>query len=119
MLAVTTSIVVALALALHAVGEGMALGALLGSEQRHPVRRWVLMAALSPAPGAVAVSLAPIPEEAHPLLYALLAGVLLRASWIAAKLASGTAPHRRMPGLPALAILIGSALATAMVAIAV
>ncbi len=81
-LALTNSLVVAAALAVHALAEGVAVGALLGSQPRRRLTGWLALMGLSPIAGAAAISTFPLPPAAEPLLLALAAGVLAQVARI-------------------------------------
>ncbi len=81
-LALTNSLVVAAALAVHALAEGVAVGALLASQFRRRLTGWLGVMCLSPIAGVAAVSSFPLPPAAEPLLLALAAGVLAQVARI-------------------------------------
>jgi zinc transporter ZupT len=81
-LALTNSLVVAVALAVHPLAEGVAVGALLGSQPWRRVTGWLAVMGLSPIAGAAAISGYPLPPAAEPLLLALVAGVLTQVARI-------------------------------------
>jgi len=96
--ALTGSAMVALALAAHAFGEGLATGALLGGQPRHRVAGWLAFMCLSPVLGALAADSLAVPESAEPIPLALAAGVLLQAAWVSLRtISSGL---RRSPTRP-------------------
>ena len=80
-LALAASVTVTVALAVHALAEGLATGALLGAQPRQAAA-WLAAMCLSPAAGAVIISARPLPAAAQPLLLALAAGVLVQAARI-------------------------------------
>ncbi|MET9834045.1 hypothetical protein ABZ078_33195 [Streptomyces sp. NPDC006385] len=94
-LALGGSPAVAAALAVHAFAEGLAVGALLGSQPRLRTAAWLTAMCLSPAAGAWATGLRPLPAAADPILIALVAGVLGQAAYISLTAASRHAPAGR------------------------
>lgn len=58
-LALTASLTVTVALAVHAMAEGLAVGALLGSQSRRRVAGWLAAMCLSPVAGAAAITAYP------------------------------------------------------------
>ncbi len=98
-LALTASLTVTVALAVHAMAEGLAVGALLGGQSRRRVAGWLAAMCLSPLAGAVAASASPLPAAAGPVLMAFAAGVLAQAARISLGAASrGPAGRRLAPG---------------------
>ncbi|HZD66188.1 MAG TPA: hypothetical protein VE152_08835 [Acidimicrobiales bacterium] len=85
--AVTGSVAVVAALVLHAASEGFALTSLLGGERRRTIASWLTLACVAPAVGAVVLSVVPLPDQADPLLTAVVAGVLVRMALAAWQLA--------------------------------
>lgn len=81
-LALAASVIVAAALAVHALAEGLAVGALLGCQSRRRVAGWLAVMCLSPAAGAVTASALPMLAAAGPVLLAVAAGVLGQAARI-------------------------------------
>ncbi|WP_327432898.1 hypothetical protein [Streptomyces sp. NBC_01236] len=116
-LALSGSPVVAGALAVHALAEGLAVGALLHAEPRRRMALWSSVLCLGPAAGALAVGL--LPEHVEPLLVALAAGVLVQAAWVSLKAAAHLGPHGwRLGPRPAAAALCASALVVLAVLVA-
>jgi zinc transporter ZupT len=94
-IALAGSAVVALALAAHAFGEGLATGALLGGQPRRRVAGWLALMCLSPLIGAAAAGAFPVPAAAEPLLLAVAAGVLAQAARVSLRAAfRGLRPAR-------------------------
>jgi ZIP family zinc transporter len=113
-LAVAASAPLVLALVVHASSEGFALTALLGADQPvdqpvdqpadqpadqpgarnlKPERRrtmlvWLTIACVAPAFGMLVVGSLGLPEKAHPLLTAAVAGVLARTALAAYRIAA-------------------------------
>jgi hypothetical protein len=79
-LALAASVTVTAALTVHALAEGLAAGALLGSQPRRRATTWLTAMCLSPVAGAVVTSARPLPAAAGPVLLALAAGVLAQAA---------------------------------------
>ena len=101
-IALAGSAAVALALAAHAFGEGLATGALLGSQSRRRVAGWLALMCLSPVAGAVAADAFPVPEAAEPVLLAVAAGVLAQAARVSLRAAfHGPRPARLLVSRPA------------------
>jgi hypothetical protein len=76
------------ALAVHALGEGLAVGALLRGQRRRRAAAWLAAMCVSPVIGGLVTNAHPMPVAARPLLLALAGGVLaqaarvsLRAAW--------------------------------------
>jgi zinc transporter ZupT len=101
-IALAGSAVVALALAAHALGEGLAAGALLGGQPRRRVAGWLALMCLSPVIGAAAAEAFGVPEAAEPVLLALAAGVLAQAAQVSLRAAfRGLRPARLLLSRPA------------------
>ncbi|GAA2651267.1 hypothetical protein [Streptomyces vastus] len=115
-LALTASVAVVAALLVHAVGEGLALAALLGVQPTRRVAPWIGLACLSPVAGAFVTSALPIPAGIMPLLLAFVGGVLAQAAWVALRLAHQQRPAgRRVLGVPAAMAMTLMAVLTALV----
>ena len=80
------STVVAVGLAVHAFGEGLATAALLGAQRRRMVG-WLALMCVSPVVGAVVASAVRVPAAAEPMLLALAAGVIAQAAWVSLRAA--------------------------------
>jgi zinc transporter ZupT len=94
-IALAGSAAVALALATHAFGEGLATGALLGGQARRRVVGWLALMCLSPVVGAAATDTFAIPAAAEPVLLAVAAGVLAQAAQVSLRAAfRGLRPTR-------------------------
>jgi len=103
-IALAGSVAVALALATHAFGEGLATGALLGGQPRRRVAGWLALMCLSPVIGAAVTDAFPVPETAEPVLVAVAAGVLGQAAWVSLSAAfGGLRPTRLLLSAPAAA----------------
>jgi zinc transporter ZupT len=101
-IALAGSAAVALALAAHAFGEGLATGALLGSQPRRRVAVWLALMCFSPVIGAAAADAFPVPAAAEPVLLAMAAGILAQAARISLRAAfRGLRPTRLLLSRPA------------------
>lgn len=105
------------ALVVHAAAEGLALTALLEARGRRRISLWLALACLSPLLGSLATQAVSLPDGAHALLMAVVAGVLLRGATGAAVLL-----RERYPAAHAwhgrLALMaMGSALAITVAAV--
>ncbi|WP_141658691.1 ZIP family metal transporter [Carbonactinospora thermoautotrophica] len=92
-LAVIGTGTVLLALLVHATGEGAALAGLLGRSPRR-LMPWLVLASASPVIGAWTAWAWVVPASAESVLFALIAGVLLRIAYAAFR----TALQDRRPG---------------------
>src|SRR5204862_4884354 len=104
------SAAVALALATHAFGEGLATGTLLGGRPRRQVAGWLALMCISPVIGAAAAGAFGVPAAAEPVLLAVAAGVLAQAARVSLRAAF------RGPG-PTRLLLSRAAATTAMAAV--
>jgi zinc transporter ZupT len=103
-IALASSVVVTLALTAHALGEGLATGALLGEQPRRRVAGWLALMCLSPVVGAAAADAFPVPMPAEPVLLAVAAGVLVQAARVSLRAAfRGLRPARFLLSGPATA----------------
>ena len=110
-IALTGSVSVAVALAVHALGEGLAAGALLRAQPPRRVTAWLAAMCVSPAIGAGAAAAHPVPAAAEPILLAVAAGVLAQAARVSLRAAF----HRLRPAQvivsrPAAAAAIAAAI---------
>ncbi len=105
--------VMAVALAAHALGEGMAVGALLRARPRR-LAVWLAVMCAGPAIGAAAAAAIPALDVAEPLLLAVAAGVLAQAARTSLRAAlPSPAPGRpRITPLPMIALLTTASLTT-------
>ena len=110
-----TGPVTALALGVHAVGEGMAVGALLRDRRRRRMV-WLAIMCVSPVPGALAVAALPVLTVVEPFLLAVAAGVLAQAARISLRAAF---PARRSGWRPAPAPALSLVVAASLTAVAV
>lgn len=109
-IALAGSVTVALALAAHAFGEGMATGALLGGLPGRRLAGWLALMCLSPVVGAAAADALTVPEATEPVLLALAAGVLLQAAWASLRAAfRGLHPRRLLFSRPAATTTMAAA----------
>lgn len=109
-IALTGSVSVAIALAVHALGEGLAAGALLRAQPPRRVAAWVAAMCVSPALGAAAAAGSRIPAVAQPVLLAVAAGVLAQAARVSLR-AAFQRPHpgRVFISRPAAALAVAAA----------
>lgn len=103
--------VMAVALAVHALGEGMAVGALLRARPRR-LAAWLAVMCAGPAIGAATADAIPALGVAEPLLLAVAAGVLAQAARISlrAALASPAPGRPRITPPPVIALLTAASL---------
>jgi len=79
-LALTSSVMVAVALIVHALAEGLAAGTLLGRASRRGRAVWLTAMCVSPIVGAAITEIWPFPARVEPVLLAVAAGVLGQAA---------------------------------------
>ncbi|GAA2074891.1 hypothetical protein [Actinomadura alba] len=85
-LALSTSVLIVMALIVHSASEGLALAALLDmAEQR--IGPWLVVACVSPAVGVVIATVSPLPGKVVPVLLGMVAGILLRTAVVGLRLA--------------------------------
>ncbi|MFN2536182.1 MAG: hypothetical protein ABR528_13185 [Pseudonocardiaceae bacterium] len=101
-------------MAAHALGEGLAVGALLGTRPRR-MAWWLVAMCLGPALGAGLTDAVWRLETATPLLLAVAVGILAQASRVSLRAAVRQRPGRWLPPRPAAA----AALAAVVAALAV
>jgi ZIP family zinc transporter len=110
-IALTGSVSVAIALAVHALGEGLAAGALLRAQPGRRVAAWLAAMCISPALGAVTASTFRTPAAAEPVLLAVAAGVLAQASRVSLRAAfHHLRPGRVIISRPAAAVAVAAAI---------
>ncbi|WP_406011625.1 hypothetical protein OG440_39605 (plasmid) [Streptomyces sp. NBC_00637] len=114
-LALTSTLTVAGALAVHALAEGLAVGALLHAQPRRHLIVWLSAMCLGPVAGAAAVGL--LPAAAETALVALAAGVLAQAAWVSLKAAVHLSPGGRRLGRRPAAVGLAAAAVTALAAL--
>jgi len=117
-LALTASVTITVALAVHTLAEGVAVGALLAGQSRRRAGGWLAALCLSPAAGAAAISAYRLPSAARPVLLALAAGVLAQAARISLRAASRTPAGRRLAPGAAAALLAAAAVTAVAVRVA-
>jgi zinc transporter ZupT len=101
-IALTGSAAVALGLAAHAFGEGLATGALLSGQPRRRVTGCLALMCVSPVFGAVVADAFPVPEVAEPVLVAAASGVLVQAAVVGMRAAfRGLRPRQLLVSRPA------------------
>lgn len=111
-IALAGSVTVAVALAVHAFGEGLATGALLGSQPRRTVG-WLAAMSISPLIGAAAAGAVGVPAAAEPVLLALAAGILAQAARVSLRAAfHGLRTSRLLLSYPAAATTTAAVLTT-------
>ena len=104
------SVMVTVALAVHALAEGLAAGTLLASAPRRQRVRWLAIMCASPAVGATLAVAWPFPATVQPVLLALAAGVLGQAARVSLSAAFQRArPVRLAMASPAAATLVAAA----------
>jgi zinc transporter ZupT len=109
-IALTGSIAVAVALAVHALGEGLAAGALLRAQSPRRVAAWLAAMCVSPAIGAVAASAYRFPPAVEPILLAVAAGVLAQAARVSLRSAfHHLRPAQAVLSRPAAAAVLAAA----------
>lgn len=113
-IALAGSAAVALALAAHAFGEGLATGALLGDQPRRRVAGWLTLMCLSPVIGAAAAGAFPVPAAAGPVLLAVAAGVLAQAARVSLRAAFRGLRPARLLFSPAAATTTMAAIVTVL-----
>ncbi|GAA0396816.1 hypothetical protein GCM10009530_55500 [Microbispora corallina] len=87
-LALTASVVVVLALAVHSASEGLALAALLDlADQR--LAPWLAASCAGPVIGVLTATFRPLPAQVVPILLSVVMGVLLRTAIVGIRLAAG------------------------------
>ena len=111
--ALAGSAAVAVALAVHALGEGLAAGALLGAQPRR-VAPWLAAMCVSPVIGAVVTGTFAVPAAAEPVLLALAAGVITQAAWVSPRAAFHGLRTSRLLLSPTTAATMMSAIITAL-----
>jgi len=79
-LALASSVMVAVALIVHALAEGLAAGTLLGRASRRGRALWLTAMCASPIVGAAITEIWPFPARVEPVLLAVAAGVLGQAA---------------------------------------
>jgi zinc transporter ZupT len=106
------STVVAVGLAVHAFGEGLATAALLGARRSRMVG-WLAAMCVSPVAGAVATSAVRAPAAAEPVLLALAAGVITQAAWVSLRAAfRGLGTNRVQLFRPAVTVAVAAIITT-------
>src|SRR5580704_2100081 len=101
---------VTVALAVHALAEGLAAGTLLASAPRRQRVRWLAIMCASPAAGATLAVAWPFPATVQPVLLAVAAGVLGQAARVSLSAAFQRArPVQLAMASPAAAALVAAA----------
>lgn len=118
-LVVGGSVTVAAALAVHALSEGLAVGALLRSLSTRRLAIWLAVMCLGPAVGAAVTAVVPVPDAVAPLLFASAAGILAQAARISLRSAFHSATGlRAVVSAPAVAAVVTAAVTTVAVHLA-
>lgn len=86
-LALTGPVTVAVALAVHAFGEGLAVGALLAGRSRRLVAGWLAVLCAGTVVGAATADAYSLPTAVSPLLVAVAAGIIAQAARISVRVA--------------------------------
>lgn len=106
----STATVVA-ALAVHAMGEGLAVGTLLRDQPRRRTVTWLAAMCASPVVGALVTRAFSMPTAAGPLLLALAGGVLAQAARVSLRAACyDLSPGRFLFSRPAAATTVAAAI---------
>jgi zinc transporter ZupT len=113
-LALTGSLTVAVALAVHALGEGLAVGALLADRSRRRLALWLAVMCVGPVVGAALTSAYHLPDAAGPLLVAVAAGILAQAARVSLRAAFHHLRPRAFVLSPAAAAVASAAAVTAL-----
>jgi len=112
-LALTSSVMVAAALIVHALAEGLAAGTLLGHASRRGRVLWLTAMCASPIVGAAITEIWPFPARVEPVLLAVAAGVLAQAARVSLAAAFRQVRLARIAvSSPAAAALIAAVVTT-------
>lgn len=104
------SVTVVAALAVHALGEGVAAGALLGGQPRRRAAAWLAVMCASPVTGVLITCAYPMSAAARPVLLALAGGVLAQSARVSLRAAwHGRSPGRFLISRPAAAATVAAA----------
>lgn len=110
-LAVTGSATVVAALAVHAMSEGLAAGALLLTQPRRRAAAWLAAMCVGPVAGVLLTKAFPLPTAAGPVLLALAGGVLAQAARVSLRAAChNLRPGRLVFSGPAAATTVAAAI---------
>jgi zinc transporter ZupT len=102
-IALAGSTAVAMALAVHALGEGLAAGSLLAAQPRR-LAGWLAVMSVSPVIGAAVTGVFPVLAAARTVLPALAAGILVQAARLSLRAAfHGLRTSRLLLSSPAAA----------------
>ncbi len=105
------SATVVAALTVHALGEGLAVGALLACQPRRRTVSWLAAMCVSPFAGILVTSAYPMPATAGPLLLAVAGGVLAQAARTSLRAACGDqSPASFLVSRPAAATALAAAI---------
>jgi ZIP family zinc transporter len=118
-LALGGSVTVAVALAVHALGEGLAVGALLRSRDGRRMAAWLAVMCLGPVVGVLVTAAFPLPDAVGPLLLGFAAGIIAQAARVSLRSAFHHARGMRaLVSRPALAVVMAAVVTTLAVHIA-
>lgn len=110
-LALVGSATVVAAFSVHALGEGLAVGALLLTQPRRRAATWLAVMCVSPVAGVLLTNAIPLPVVARPLLLALAGGVLAQAARVSLRAACHNVPPGRILfSRPAAATTVAAAI---------
>ena len=117
-LALTGSATVALALAVHAFGEGLAVGALLTGRSRRRSASWLAVLCAGTIAGTTLTSASPLPDTLSPLLVAIAAGIIAQAALISLRAAFEELRPRALASSTAAATFTAAAITAVAVHLA-
>lgn len=117
-LVLTGSATVAAALAVHAFGEGLAVGALLAGRSRRRLLGWLAVLCAGTVVGATTASAYPLPAALSPLLVAIAAGIIAQAALISLRAGFAQLRPRALASFPAVATLAAAAVTAVAVHLA-
>lgn len=117
-LALAGSATVAVALAVHAFGEGLAVGALLAGRSGRRLVMWLAVLCAGTVVGATTAGAHPPPASLSPLLVAVAAGIIAQAALISVRAAFAELRPRVLVSSPAAATLAAAAVTAVAVHLA-
>lgn len=113
-LALSGSATVAVALAVHAFGEGLAVSALLAGRSRRQMAGWLALLCAGTIAGAVTAGAYPLPAAASPVLVAIAAGIIAQAARISLRVAFRQLRPRTLASSAAAATVTAASVTTAV-----
>lgn len=116
-LALAASVTVAAALAVHSLGEGLAVGVLMAGRPGRQLTAWLAVMCLGPLAGAAITAAWHIPAAAGPVLLGIAAGILAQAAQVSVQ--SAFSPQPRPAALLGSAPAAALSMAAAVTAVAV